>query len=104
MQRYSPGGAPGGVGAVGAVGVVGGAAPVTGGVHVASPPPAGTWQWRVPGSLAKATAGSGSPTGRHSAAPDSATTQPRAGVGVTPSAAEQRSDPFTASTHCIGTG
>src|SRR5207237_2383663 len=78
--------------------------PGTGAVHVASPPPAGTWQWRVPGSLENPTTGSGSPAGRHRAAPDSATTQPRAGVGVTPSAAEPRSDPVTGGPNCIGTG
>src|SRR5581483_1790488 len=117
VQRYWPGGAPGGVGAVGAAGsevgvgpVVGvgsgvaGMLPATGAVQVESPPPAGTWQCRVPGSLAKDTVGSGSPAGRHSAAPLSVTTQPRAGTGVTPSAAEQRIAVPVVGTHCKGTG
>src|SRR2546430_14979659 len=78
--------------------------PGTGAVQVASPPPAGTWQCRVPGSLPKSTVGSGSPTGWHSAAPDSATTQPSAGVWVTPSAGEQRRDPLAVGTHWRGTG
>src|SRR5581483_6871528 len=86
----------------------------TGPVQVESPPPAGTWQWRGRASRAKPTAGSGSPTGRHSAAPDPATTQLRAGVTVTPSAAEQRIGPPAMTpltevwaalrSHCMGTG
>src|SRR5581483_7433566 len=75
--------------------------PGIGAVQVEGPPPAGTWQRRVPGSSAKSTAGSGSPTGRHNAEPESDTTQASAGILVTPSAAEQYIVPATSVVEAI---